>query len=212
MTRQQAGTAGTGTRRRSRIQRENRGRILDAALEVFSRHGYRGATLDRIAAAAGLSKPNILYYFAGKEDIHITLLNRLMHRWLEPLAQMEETGEPLEELLGYMRRKLQMSRDYPRESRLFAIEILQGAPRMRPHLESGLKPLFERKCRLIADWVAAGRLAPVDPGQLIVSIWATTQHYADFEAQLAVLMPEHEARWNGAEAHLETMFRKMLTP
>lgn len=201
-----------GPKKRSRIQLENRKRILDAALEVFSQHGYRGATLDQIAEAAGLSKPNILYYFSGKEDIHVTLLNRLMRTWLEPLEHMAAEGEPLEELLSYIRRKLQMSRDFPRESRLFANEILQGAPRMGPHLETGLKPLFDRKCQLIAEWVAAGRLAPVDPGQLIVSIWATTQHYADFEAQLAVLMPDREAMWHGAEAHLEVMFRKMLAP
>ena len=58
----------------SRIQQRNRHLILDAALDVFSAHGYRGATLDQIAEAAGLSKPNILYYFSGKEDIHVTLL------------------------------------------------------------------------------------------------------------------------------------------
>ena len=197
---------------RSRIQQENRRRILDAALDMFSQHGYRGTTLDQIAEAAGLSKPNILYYFGGKEEIHVTLLNNLMRTWLAPLERLAPEGEPLEELLGYIRRKLQMSRDFPRESRLFANEILQGAPRMGPHLESGLRPLFDAKCRLIADWVAAGRIAPVDPGHLIVSIWATTQHYADFEAQLAVLMPERDALWRGAEAHLEAMFAKLLTP
>lgn len=197
---------------RSRIQQENRRRILDAALDMFSQHGYRGTTLDQIAEAAGLSKPNILYYFGGKEEIHVTLLNNLMRTWLAPLERLAPEGEPLEELLGYIRRKLQMSRDFPRESRLFANEILQGAPRMGPHLESGLRPLFDAKCRLIADWVAAGRIAPVDPGHLIVSIWATTQHYADFEAQLAVLMPERDALWQGAEAHLEAMFAKLLTP
>ncbi|MBE0452277.1 MAG: TetR family transcriptional regulator C-terminal domain-containing protein [Roseovarius sp.] len=202
----------TSPKKPSRIQQKNRKRILDAGLDVFSQHGYRGATLDQIAEAAGLSKPNILYYFTGKEDIHVTLLNGLMRTWLEPLERMEADGEPMQELLGYIRRKLQMSRDFPRESRLFANEILQGAPRMAPHLESGLKPLFDRKCRLIAGWVAAGRLAPVDPGHLIVSIWATTQHYADFEAQLAVLMPDRDALWQGAEAHLEAMFRKLLTP
>ena len=197
---------------RSRIQQENRRRILDAALDMFSQHGYRGTTLDQIAEAAGLSKPNILYYFGGKEEIHVTLLNNLMRTWLAPLERLAPEGEPLEELLGYIRRKLQMSRDFPRESRLFANEILQGAPRMGPHLESGLRPLFDAKCLLIADWVAAGRIAPVDPGHLIVSIWATTQHYADFEAQLAVLMPERDALWQGAEAHLEAMFAKLLTP
>ncbi|RKF14651.1 TetR family transcriptional regulator [Roseovarius spongiae] len=195
----------------SRIQLRNRALILDAALEVFSAHGFRGATLDQIAAASGLSKPNILYYFDGKEDIHVTLLGQLMDRWLAPLREVDPAGEPLEELLHYVHRKLEMSRDYPRESRLFANEILQGAPRIGPHLESDLRPLVDWAAGLIQGWVDAGRLAPVDPMHLIFSIWATTQHYADFEAQIGVLtgadgVPE------GADAHLEALFRRLLTP
>lgn len=196
----------------SRIQLRNRKRILDAALEVFSRHGYRGATLDQIAEEAGLSKPNILYYFDGKEDIHVTLLNQLMESWLDPLDHMDPKGDPLEEILGYVRRKVAMTREYPRESRLFANEILQGAPRMGPHLESGLKPLFDQKCALIQSWIDAGRLAPCDPRHLIFSIWATTQHYADFDAQVRVLMAGEKGVIDGGGQHLETMFRKMLTP
>ncbi len=194
----------------TRIQRRNRMRILDAALDVFARDGYRGATLDQIAEAAGLSKPNILYYFSGKEDIHVTLLNQLMETWLDPLVEMNPQGDPLEELLSYVRRKLDMARELPRESRLFANEILQGAPRMGPHLKSDLKPLFDEKCALIQAWIDEGKLAPVDPGHLIFSIWATTQHYADFEAQVEVLMGTDG--FDDAQSHLETLFRKLLSP
>ena len=196
--------------KRSRIQTRNRKRILEAALEVFSAHGFRGATLDQIAAEAGLSKPNILYYFDGKEAIHVTLLNQLMETWLDPLEQMNPEGEPLEEILAYIRRKLDMAQAYPRESRLFANEILQGAPRMGPHLEARLKPLVDQKAALIAGWAEAGRIAAVDPRHLIFSIWATTQHYADFEAQVNVLMPEGGV-FPGAASHLETMYRRLLT-
>ena len=197
-------------KKQTRIQRRNRMRILDAALDVFSRDGFRGATLDQIAEAAGLSKPNILYYFAGKEDIHITLLNQLMETWLDPLIEMDPDGEPLDELLSYVRRKLEMSRDLPRESRLFAIEIIQGAPHMAPQLEKDLKPLFEEKCALIQGWIDAGKLAPVNPAHLIFSIWSATQHYADFDAQVKTLLnaPSHE----DADAHLTAMFRSLLQP
>ncbi len=200
------------TRKPSRIQQRNRSRILDAALEVFSRHGYRGATLDLIAVESGLSKPNILYYFAGKEDIHITLLNRLMETWLDPLARLDPEGDPLEEIMGYAHRKLEMTREFPRESRLFANEILQGAPRMGPHLETGLKPLFEDKIKVIEKWISDGRLAQVDPRHLLFSIWATTQHYADFNAQVQVLMTDSDDVLDGADNFLDAMFRKLLTP
>ncbi|MGR3714170.1 MAG: TetR family transcriptional regulator C-terminal domain-containing protein [Shimia sp.] len=199
-------------RKPSRIQLRNRKIIMDAALDVFSRYGYRGATLDQIADQAGLSKPNILYYFDGKEDIHVQLLNQLMESWLDPLGHMDAAGDPLSEILGYVRRKLEMTREFPRESRLFANEILQGAPRMGPHLESGLKPLFEKKTAVIQGWMADGKLAQVDPRHLIFSIWSTTQHYADFDAQVQVLMPDSEAVLDGAESYLETLFTKLLTP
>lgn len=199
---------GTGP---SRIQRRNRARIIDAALEVFSQHGYRGATLDQIAAEAGLSKPNILYYFSGKEEIHVTLLNQLMDRWLAPLRRLDPEGDPLEEILIYVRRKLEMSRKYPRESRLFANEILQGAPRIAPHLEEDLKPLVDGASGTIQTWIDAGRIAPVDPRHLIFSIWATTQHYADFEAQVGALM-DGRAPTDGADPFLTTLFSRLLHP
>lgn len=195
----------------SRIQLRNRHRIMDAALNVFSQHGYRGATLDQIAKEAGLSKPNILYYFAGKEDIHVTLLNQLMETWLDPLVEMDADGEPLQELLDYVQRKLDMARDLPRESRLFANEILQGAPRMGPHLHADLKPLFDEKCALIENWMAQGKLAKVDARHLIFSIWSSTQHYADFEAQIDVLLPGENDRDKAAD-FLQTMFTKLLKP
>ncbi len=197
----------------SRIQRRNRRLILDAALEVFSLHGYRGATLDQIAAQAGLSKPNILYYFDGKEEIHVTLLNQLMKTWLDPLVALDPDGDPMSELLDYVGRKLAMARELPRESRLFAGEILQGAPRMGPHLRSSLKPLFDEKCAVIQGWMDDGHLAAVDPRHLIFSIWATTQHYADFAAQVEVLLdPAPADDPVGAEAYLTTLFTKLLTP
>ena len=195
----------------TRIQIRNRKRILEAALEVFAQHGYRGATLDQIAEASGLSKPNILYYFTGKEEIHVTLLNKLMDAWLAPLREVDAAGDPLAETLTYVQRKLEMSREFPRESRLFANEILQGAPRIAPHLEAVLRPLVADKAALIQGWVDAGRLAPVDPHHLIFSIWATTQHYADFDAQVRVLMGDGPV-FETAEAFLDTLFRRVLEP
>ena len=113
------------------------------------------------------------------------------------------------ELLDYVQRKLDMAQDLPRESRLFAGEILQGAPRMHPHLMADLKPLFDEKCAVIQGWIDADKLAPVDPRHLIFSIWSTTQHYADFEAQVQVLSDEDPIE--GARRYLDTLFRRMLS-
>ena len=121
---------------KTRIQREKTDVILDAALDVFSAHGFKGATIDQIAEAAGMSKPNLLYYFKSKEAIFQTLIHRLLETWLAPLRELDDIGDPMTELRSYIRRKLEMARDYPRESRLFANEMLQGAPRIMVILES----------------------------------------------------------------------------
>ena len=201
--------------RRTRIQQEKRELILEAALEVFSMHGFRGSTIDQIAEAAGMSKPNLLYYFRRKEEIHETLIQRLLDTWLAPLRELDDVGDPLTELRSYIRRKLEMARDYPRESRLFANEILQGAPRIMPLLEGELKSLVEEKVAIIKDWMRAGKIVRTDPWHLIFSIWATTQHYADFDVQVrAVLGPDlgGEGRFEDAARFLEQLFLDGLKP
>jgi TetR/AcrR family transcriptional regulator len=200
-------------RPRTRIQKRNTEAILDAALEVFSSTGFRGATLDRIAEVAGLSKPNLLYYFASKEAIHTALLTHLLDTWLDPLRALDPEGDPVDEILGYVRRKLDMARLYPRESRLFANEIVQGAPHMLPEIEGPLRRLVDEKAAMIRGWIDEGRLAPLDPHHLIFSIWATTQHYADFDVQVrAILTPEGDGHFEGAEAFLTELFRRALAP
>jgi TetR/AcrR family transcriptional regulator len=202
----------TQTKPRTRIQEKNRARVLDAALEVFSQHGFRGATLDQIGKQAGLSKPNLLYYFASKDEIHITLLEGLVDTWLDPLREMNAKGDPQAELLAYVRRKLQMSRDYPRESRLFAQEIVQGAPRIGAGLSTDLKALVDQKADVIRGWSKAGLIADVDPHHLIFSIWSLTQHYADFDVQVRAVLGKGRDPIDEAEDFLDTLFTRLLTP
>ncbi|MEN9408564.1 MAG: hypothetical protein RL216_538 [Pseudomonadota bacterium] len=198
------------TRPRTRIQQKNSEAILEAALDVFATYGFRGATLDQIAEVAGLSKPNLLYYFPSKEAMHQALLTRLLDTWLDPLREMDADGEPVEEILGYVRRKVELSRDFPRESRLFATEILQGAPRMREAIEGDLKRLVDEKAVILSRWMDQGRIARLPPAHLIFSIWALTQHYADFDMQVrAVLGPERDPFAEAGE-YLEALFRKLL--
>jgi TetR/AcrR family transcriptional regulator len=202
-------------RGRTRIQTERRELILEAALEVFASHGFRGATIDQIAEAAGMSKPNLLYYFRSKEDIHTTLMQRLLDTWLAPLRELDDVGDPMSELRSYIRRKLEMARDYPRESRLFANEILQGAPRIMAMIEGELKTLVDEKAEVIKGWIRAGKIARVDPWHLIFSIWATTQHYADFDVQVRAVLGRDrggEGRFEDAARFLEQLYLEGLRP
>ncbi|MGV8984683.1 MAG: TetR family transcriptional regulator C-terminal domain-containing protein [Cypionkella sp.] len=197
---------------KTRIQERNSRAILDAGLEVFSANGFRGATLDQIAEVAGLSKPNLLYYFPSKDAVYLALLEQLLRTWLDPLVHMDPEGEPVEEVLAYVRRKLELARDFPREGRLFANEILQGAPHLMPEIAGPLKTLVDEKSALLTRWMDEGRIARLHPVHLIFSVWSLTQHYADFDVQVrAVLGPGHDP-FVEAGPFLEHLFRKMLSP
>jgi TetR/AcrR family transcriptional regulator len=199
------------SRPQTRIQQKNSTTILDAALDVFSANGFRGATLDQIAEVAGLSKPNLLYYFPSKEAMHLALLSQLLTTWLDPLRAMNPSGDPLVEIMTYVRKKLEISKKFPRESRLFANEVLHGAPHLRAAIEGELKELVDEKTVVLQEWMGSGKIAALPPVHLIFSIWALTQHYADFDVQVrAVLGPAHDP-FAEAEAFLEILFRRLLT-
>jgi TetR/AcrR family transcriptional regulator len=193
----------------TRIQKKNRATILAAGLDVFSKFGFRGATLDQVAEAAGMSKPNLLYYFPSKGAIYTLLLEQLLATWLDPLIKMDDHGDPVEEIVAYTHRKLDLARDYPRESRLFANEMLQGAPRLQGVLATDLKALVDTKAEVIKGWSASGKIGPIDPHHLIFSIWSLTQHYADFEVQVSAVLGRDDY-FQDAAAHLEQMIRKSL--
>jgi TetR/AcrR family transcriptional regulator len=205
------GARAAKTRKRTRIQAANEERILDAGLEVFSTYGFRGATVDQIAAHAGMTKPNLLYYFRRKRDIYLAVLNRTHEMWLQPLEALVHEGDPAQEIADYIDRKLEMARDNPKASRLFAMEIIQGAPILGEILVGRLKTLVDDKAAIIRRWVAEGKLAPIDPYHLIFMVWATTQHYADFEVQIRAILGarvDRPAHFALAKATLEQVFLK----
>ena len=198
------------TNKQTRIQGINRGIILDAALEVFSTYGYRGSTIDQIAEKAGMSKPNLLYYFPKKEDIYVTVLEQTLDVWLMPFRDIDPNGDPVEELRKYIVVKMQMSAAKPASSRLFATEILQGAPAIQEFLKKNLKDLVDEKATVIRQWIADGKLAPVDPYHLIFMIWATTQHYADFDVQIRAVQPEQSKQEHYLDDASEAVIEVLL--
>ena len=199
-----------GERQPTRIQALNREVILEAALDVFSIHGFRGSTVDQIATRAGMSKPNLLYYFRRKQDIYRAVLERTLDSWLAPLAALDPEGDPVEELRRYVTAKLELGARRPEASRLFANEILAGAPSVGDFLKTDLKRLVDEKAAVIRNWVSAGKLAPVDPHHLIFMIWATTQHYADFDVQVRAILGKQVDRQGFREQAAQAVLMLVL--
>lgn len=179
---------------KTRIQERNEERILDAAQEVFARYGFHGATIDRVAEKADMSKPNLHYYYKRKRDLYVAVLRRTIEGWMAPLTELDPAGAPEEELGRYIREKVEMARRNPSASRLFAAEMLQGAPFLGHYLRTDLRDLVERKSGVVRHWIDRGALRPVDPVHLIFLIWSATQHYADFLPQVKAVMGKPRLR------------------
>lgn len=195
------------TPKKTRIQAHNQEMILDAALDIFSGHGFRGTTVDQIAAHCGMSKPNLLYYFRRKDDIYIALMERTLDAWLAPLRTLDPNGDPITELTSYISAKLEMSLSNPQASRLFANEILHGAPQVASFLKGPLKELVDRKAAVINGWIAAEKINPVDAHHFIFAIWAVTQHYADFGVQVEAIRGKKPSLASTKPAVLDILLR-----
>lgn len=158
--------------------------ILRAAEQVFSLHGYRGASLQSIADQAGLPKANILYYMGSKQALYVRLLNRMMNRWNAVLEDITPESDPGSVLSDFIRTKMVLGQRYPQGSKLFAAEILAGAPFLNEYLAGELRDWVASRAAIIRQWSSQGKMDNVDPRWLIFLIWSATQHYTEYSAQV----------------------------
>ncbi|MAM00149.1 TetR/AcrR family transcriptional regulator [Hydrocarboniclastica marina] len=185
--------AGNRRYRPGRIRERNREKILQAAEEEFAQHGFRGATIQNIAERAGLPKSNVLYYFSNKKRMYSAMFDDILARWNKVFSDISPEDDPAEALSNFIHTKVEMSRRYPLASRLFAMEIIQGAPFLLDHLRTSMREWVRGRAEVIQRWIDDGRMAAVDPVQLIFLVWSSTQHYADFQVQ--ILMVENKAEY-----------------
>ncbi|EPF69411.1 TetR family transcriptional regulator C-terminal domain-containing protein [Acinetobacter rudis] len=168
---------------------QKRQQLLAAALDVFSLYGFNGASLDEIAQLAEMHKSNIFYYYENKEALYIEVLTSVMQKWLIPLHELKAELEPAEAISLYLMQKIEVSRTQPKASKLYALEIIQGAPHIHAILKGPLKKLFKRKAKVIFNWQEQGKIsAQIDPELLLINLWGITQNYADFSTQIEFLV------------------------
>lgn len=173
---------------KGRIRQANEAGILKAAETVFARAGFGGATMAEIAARAGLPKANLHYYFRSKQALYRAVLRNILALWLADTDRITVQADPREALAHYVRAKMRWTAERPDASRTFANELLHGAGEIGDILRTELRELVAEKAAVVDDWVSQGRLAPVDSTHLFFTIWAATQTYADFEAQVCAVL------------------------
>jgi TetR/AcrR family transcriptional regulator len=181
--------AQTATRPAGRLRRARILQILEVAEQVFAAKGFDGTTTADIAAIANLPKANIHYYFGTKEKIYLAVLDNILDLWLSEADHwITPHRPPAEALEGYIRAKLASARDKPEASRIYAGELLRGAPHIRSYLHISLRNRVATLSAVITAWITQGTLRPVAPEHLLFCIWAMTQTYADFAVQIGAVL------------------------
>jgi TetR/AcrR family transcriptional regulator len=172
---------------RPTIREENERAILAAAEAVFAEQGFGGATMAAIAAVAGVPKPNVHYYFPTKERLYRAVVERILTVWLEAASSFDTSDDPAAALTSYIGAKMDLARTMPLGSKIWASEIMRGAPAIQDFLDTTLSEWVRSREKVVRRWIAAGKLRPIEPRVLFYMIWATTQQYANAAHEIATL-------------------------
>jgi len=166
------------------IRQKNKALIFNAAKNEFVTYGFKGASIKRIAERANIARANIHYYFKDKTDLYQQLLSNIIEVWNTDYDTLNADHEPKAALSAYIRAKVMHSKNDPDSSRIFASELIHGAPVLNDYLNSDFKEWLQSKVAVIDTWVEKGLIDKVNPHHLLFLIWSSTQHYADFNVQV----------------------------
>jgi TetR/AcrR family transcriptional regulator len=163
--------------------------ILQQAVKMFAECGYEGTSIASIAEQVGVSKQNLLYYFASKQILYQRVLDDVLDAWLDRMNSLaDESRDPQDLLRSYIQAKLRFSREQPWGSRVYAMEVIGGAKIYGEDIRKKVIPLLRKDIATFEKWISQGKIAAVNPTHLLFSIWAMTQSYADFSTQMTLVL------------------------
>lgn len=198
-------------RKRNTTRQENLNVIRHHAEQIFAEFGFKGATMQAIADAAHLPKANLHYYFPTKLALYRDVIEHIFTIWLEAANSFDTSASPREALSRYIRKKMEISRAHPCGSKVWANEVIQGAPIIQDYLQTTLNEWTDTRISVINRWIKNGLIDPIDARHLLYMIWATTQHYADFQHQVITLnggKPLDDAQWGAATRNVTDIILK----
>ena len=192
------------------IRQKNKAIILEAAKKEFVTHGFKGASIKRIAERANIARANIHYYFADKTDLYQQLLSNIIAVWNTDYDTLTLDNEPKQVLSAYIRAKVMHAKSDPDASRIFASELIHGAPVLKDYLNNDFKVWIDTKVKVIETWVEQGLIDPINPYHLLFLIWSSTQHYADFNVQVVAALDKNEMNDDDFEAVVASLTQIIL--
>lgn len=156
-----------------------RQRLLDAALELFSRKGYAATSVRELVEAAGVTKPVLYYYFRNKEDIYLALIQNGLEEFHQTACRLKAASGPLRErITGYCTGLLDIFMARLQVARLM-YAIYYGPPQGAPPVDfdAAFSAMLLDVAAMLQEGITTGELAGIsveDAAWSIVSILNTT--------------------------------------
>ncbi|WP_211829771.1 TetR/AcrR family transcriptional regulator [Kistimonas asteriae] len=195
------------TAHKAAIREANVRKILAAATRCFAINGFKGTSTGDIARLVNLPKSNVHYYFPSKQDLYLEVLKTTAEAWMQDADVFLSEHDPAQSLMHYITQKCRASLENPEGSRLWANEVISGAPFVSDYITSEVKPWLDQCVAVIEQWQRDKLIEPVDGRQLMYMIWASTQHFADFAAQIK-LLGDKDQSW---ESQVQDGHRTLVT-
>jgi TetR/AcrR family transcriptional regulator len=149
-----------------------RTRLLNAAVRVFDRKGYAGASVREIAEAAGVSKPALYYHFGSKEGMLLAILRQAEQQVTEAMERaVARAGSARDRIAALCVDVYGMFEQNVPVARV-AHSVFLGPPDVAPPFDV---TVFEARFRsalerLASDGVASGEVRDVPPGDLALAV------------------------------------------
>lgn len=169
----------TGSRRSQETRRdESRAKILAAAELAFAREGLAGARTDAIAAAAGVNKALLYYYFRDKEKLYEAVMEEHLREFNErALAILTAPGSARTLLLRYVNLHFDHISEHHRHAPLFQQLITKGSPSAERLFRKFIGPRAEALQKLLVRGMKAGEFRKADPFHTAFSLAALIVFY-----------------------------------
>jgi AcrR family transcriptional regulator len=141
-----------------KTDQDTRKAIVEASMSLFARRGYHGTSVAQIAEATGLTKGALYWYFKGKEDLFLTVLDCIKENWQNTIMSRVEASTGVVEKLGVLfdaTSEMVASSSNPYSMHLFLVSA--GAqPEMR-EFEDAIKEAYAGYVKILADTLKKGQ-------------------------------------------------------
>jgi len=183
----------------------SRERILLEARAEFAERGFDGARLQDIAERAGFRHPTLLYYFSTKEGLYAAVIEAAVADWAGDIhGAIENRLDGFDQMARLIETAFSFFEQHKDFVRIVRREAMEGGGRLADAIAEFLRPFLERAVAFLEREVAAGRLRPHDPFEVMQLCYGTVLTYfsdARFYQQLTgedPLAPEALARHRDA--------------